>query len=197
VLDTTWALLPADEQDALRRLSIFSGSFHPQAAQEVAGVPRSLLSRLLDKTLLQETAERCQMHDMVRRYAEEKLLAHPQERGRDAATATAISIWTLSPRRQEGLFQASRQETMAAVAQEFENVVAAWQWAADHGRFAQIDRAQESLFAVCLNRGRYGEGAACFARLVQAVESALPAQELPPRSSRSSGAPWPDRAFSP
>jgi tetratricopeptide (TPR) repeat protein len=65
------------------------------------------------------------------------------------------------------------------VAQEFEHDVAAWQWAADHGRFAQLDRAQESLFAVCLNRGRYGEGAACFARLVQAVESALPAQESP------------------
>jgi DNA-binding SARP family transcriptional activator/predicted ATPase len=179
VLDTTWALLPADEQDALRRLSVFNGSFHPQAAQEVAGVPRSLLSRLLDKTLLQETAERCQMHDMVRRYAQEQLLAHPQEH---AETLNRCSDFYLDfiAARQEGLFQASRQETMAAVAQEFENVVAAWQWAADHGRFAQIDRAQESLFAVCLNRGRYGEGAACFARLVQAVESALSTQEAPP-----------------
>jgi len=176
VLDTTWALLPADEQDALRRLSVFNGSFPPQAAQEVAGVPHSLLSRLLDKTLLQETAERCQMHDMVRRYAQEKLLAHPQEH---AAALNRCSDFYLDfiAARQEGLFQASRQETMAAVAQEFEHVVAAWQWAADHGRFAQLDRAQESLFAVCLNRGRYGEGAACFARLVQAVESALSTQE--------------------
>jgi predicted ATPase len=171
VLDTTWALLPAEEQDALRRLSIFSGSFHPQAAQEVAGAPLSSLSRLLEKTLLQRVAERYQMHDMVRRYAEEKLSAHPQER---AETLNRHNDFYLDfiARRQEGLFQSSRKEIMVEVAQEFENILLAWRWAADHRRFAQIDQAQESLFALCLNRGRYVGGAACFAQLVAAAEDA-------------------------
>jgi predicted ATPase/DNA-binding SARP family transcriptional activator len=172
VLDTTWDLLSAEEQDALRRLSIFGGSFHPQAAQEVAGVSLSLLSRLLEKTLIQGATDRYQMHDMVRRYAEEKLLARPQEQ---VETLTRHSDFYLDfmARRQEGLFQSSRQETMAEVAREFENVLSAWQQAADHGRFAQIDPAQESLFAFCLNRGRYDEAGRCFQRLVQALETAI------------------------
>jgi predicted ATPase/DNA-binding SARP family transcriptional activator len=168
-LDMTWALLSAAEQDALRRLSIFNGSFDPQAAEAVAGVSLSFLSRLLEKTLLQSAAERYQMHDMVRRYAEEKLGKRPQEQ---VETLDRHSDFYLNfiAGRQEGIFQSSRKETMVEVAREFENVLSAWQWAADHGRFAQINQAQESLFAVCLNRGRYLEGAASFARLVQAVQ---------------------------
>jgi predicted ATPase/DNA-binding SARP family transcriptional activator len=176
VLDMTWDLLSAEEQATLRRLSIFRGSFHPQAAEAVADASLSSLSRLLEKTLLQRTAERYQMHDMVRRYAEEKLLARPRER---VETLNRHSDFYLDfiAGRQEGIFQSSRKETMVEVAREFENILSAWHWAAEHHRFAQIDRAQESLFAVCLNRGRYGEGAACFARLVGAVEDGASAQE--------------------
>ncbi|MBX3000344.1 MAG: tetratricopeptide repeat protein [Caldilineaceae bacterium] len=175
VLDMTWDLLSAEEQGALRRLSIFSGSFHPQAAQKVADAPLSSLSRLLEKTLLQEAAERYQMHDLVRRYAEEKLLARPQEQEETLNRHSDFYLDFIAAR-QEGLFQSSRKEIMVEVAQEFENILSAWRWAADHRRFAQIDQAQESLFALCLNRGRYGEGAACFARLVGAVEGAPSAQ---------------------
>jgi predicted ATPase len=175
VLDTTWDLLSAEEQDALRRLSIFNGSFHPQAAEEVAGVSLSALSRLLEKTLLQGATDRYQMHDMVRRYAEQKLLARPQEQ---TETLNRHSDFYLDfiARRQEGIFQSSRKDTMVEVAREFENVLSAWHWAAEQRRFAQIDQAQESLFAICLNRGRYVEGATCFVRLVQAVEGATSAQ---------------------
>ena len=179
VLNKTWELLSTEERDALRRLSIFGGGFHPLAAQAVAAASMPLLSRLVEKTLLQVTAaDRYQMHELVRRYAERKLLQRPQDRH---AVLTRHSDFYLDffAQRREGLFGSVQKETLAEVEREFENLLSAWRWAASQRRFAQLDPVQESLFAFCLNRGRYGEGAACFALLVQAVEEASSGQERP------------------
>ncbi|MBI1297275.1 tetratricopeptide repeat protein [bacterium] len=172
VLEKSWALLSAEEQDVLSRLAIFRGSFHAQAAQVVAGASIPLLSRLVEKTLLQVTSQdRYQMHDMVRRHAEQMLLHHSQAQA-DVLARHCDFYLDFIARRREGLFYAVEKVAAAEVDQEFENVLAGWMWAAAQGRFAQMDQAQESLFAFCLNRGRYVEGAGCFGRLVQALESA-------------------------
>lgn len=171
VLNQSWTLLSAEEQAALRQLAIFRGSFHLQAAQEIAGVSLPLLQRLADRTLVQTSEpERYQMHDLVRRYAEEKLLAHPREQ-RDVLTRHSDFFLGFIAQRQESLFHASRKEALASVDREFEHILAAWEWAAQHARFAQMDQAQQSLFAFCLNRGRYREGGACFSRLTAALEA--------------------------
>lgn len=177
VLNQSWALLPAEEREGLRGLAVFRGSFHTLAAQEIARVPLPLLWRLVEKTLMHPiTPERYQMHDLVRRHAEEKLLARPQEHA-DVLTRHSDFYLNFIAQRQEALFHSSRKEALAEVDQEFEHILSAWDWAAQHARFAQMDQAQQSLFAFCLNRGRYQEGNRAFSRLVEALDAAHTAQD--------------------
>lgn len=179
VLDQSWALLSPEEQRGLRCLGLFRGSFPPQAAQEIASVPLSLLRRLLERTLLQATADRYQLHDLVRRYAEQKLLDQPQEHAELLARHSDFFLHFIA-QHQEELFLSNHKEPLAAVDREFEQILLAWEWAAGQGRFVQMDQAGESLFAFCLNRGRYREGRNCFTRLVEAMEGSHSAQGSDP-----------------
>ncbi len=173
VLGKTWDLLSPAERDALARLALCGGSFHAEAAQCVADADLPLLGRLVEKTLLHLTGdEHYQMHALVRRFAEKQLARRPQVR---AAALGQHSDYFLNfmARHREDFFSAVQKDSLAAVDREFANVLSAWAWAADHQRFARMDQAQASLFAFCLNRGRYAEGRDCFARLAQAIQKAV------------------------
>ncbi len=56
VFEQSWRLLTDIERDVLARLSVFHGSFMPEAARAVGGVPLPVLAALVDKSLLQRTA---------------------------------------------------------------------------------------------------------------------------------------------
>lgn len=72
----SWGLLPGDEQIVLRRLSIFQGSFTRQAAEAIAGATLPILAALIAKSLLRRfSAERYDLHELVRQYAAEQLAA--------------------------------------------------------------------------------------------------------------------------
>ena len=74
-MDHSWNLLSSDERGVLSRLSIFKGSFHRDAADQVAGATLPLLSALMDKSLLRRTdAGRYDLHELIRQYAREQLI---------------------------------------------------------------------------------------------------------------------------
>jgi len=74
-MDHSWNLLSSDERGVLSRLSIFRGSFHRDAADQVAGATLPLLSALMDKSLLRRTdAGRYDLHELIRQYAREQLI---------------------------------------------------------------------------------------------------------------------------
>jgi predicted ATPase/transcriptional regulator with XRE-family HTH domain len=76
VFDHSWGLLGDDEQAALRRLSLFPGSFTRAAAAAVAGATLPILAALIAQSLLRRsTADRYDLHDLVRQYAAEQLAA--------------------------------------------------------------------------------------------------------------------------
>ena len=52
VFEQSWQLLGAIEREVLARLSVFHGSFSPEAARAVAGAPLPVLAALSDKSLL-------------------------------------------------------------------------------------------------------------------------------------------------
>ena len=80
VFDHSWKLLSAEEQQVMRRLSVFRGGFRREAAEAVAEATLPLLSALIDKSLLRRTAaNRYDLHELVRQYAEAKLQDIPQE----------------------------------------------------------------------------------------------------------------------
>ena len=76
----SWQLLSDAERALVARLSIFRGGFQGDAAALVAGASASLLSALLDKSLIRRvSSDRHDMHGLLRQYAAEKLQANPQE----------------------------------------------------------------------------------------------------------------------
>jgi predicted ATPase/transcriptional regulator with XRE-family HTH domain/Tfp pilus assembly protein PilF len=74
-MDHSWNLLSLDERGVLSRLSVFRGSFHREAAEQVAGATLPLLSALVDKSLLRRLeAGRYDLHELIRQYAQEQLM---------------------------------------------------------------------------------------------------------------------------
>ena len=74
VFDNSWQLLTAEEQRAFRSLSVFRGVFERGDAERVAGVGLTLLSTLVDKTLVSWDHKcRYNMHELIGDYARQKL----------------------------------------------------------------------------------------------------------------------------
>ena len=79
VFDYSWQMLSTDEQQVLGKLSVFRGGFQRQAAEQVAGASLSILSTLLNRTLIRRTtAGRYNLHELVRQYSAAHLAADPQ-----------------------------------------------------------------------------------------------------------------------
>ena len=68
VFDHSWRLLSQEEQGVLMRLCLFHGSFTREAAYAVAGASLSILTTLIDKSLLHHNQTgRYQFHELFRR----------------------------------------------------------------------------------------------------------------------------------
>lgn len=74
VFEYSWRLLTGDEQRAFARLSLFRGGLTRDAALAVAGASLTMLSSLVDKSLVKRTAAgRYRLHELLRQFAAEKL----------------------------------------------------------------------------------------------------------------------------
>ena len=79
VFDRSWQMLSPQEQQVLRNLSVFRGGFQRQAAEQVAGATLSILSTLVNRTLLRRAAAgRYDLHELVRQYSAAQLASEPQ-----------------------------------------------------------------------------------------------------------------------
>jgi len=143
----SWGLLPTDERDVLRRLSVFRGSFTAGAAEQVAGAAVDILGSLVDKSLLRfsETG-RYGLHELVRRFAGEKLTADSvvQERTLNQyhdyyATFLQHEIKRL---RQGEAVAAIQSETSA----EFDHIWAAWRRRMNQEQAIEIGLMLDELF---------------------------------------------------
>ncbi len=75
VFDYSWTLLTGEEQQALRKLSVFKGGFTREAAAHVAVASLPLLTALVDKSLAWHPAgQRYELHELVRQYAHGQLV---------------------------------------------------------------------------------------------------------------------------
>jgi non-specific serine/threonine protein kinase len=89
-IDWSHELLSADEQIALRRLSVFAGGFTREAADAVAGTAQ-LLPRLVDASLVHADGERLRLLEPVRQFAAGRLDAV----GESDEYCTAHAHWVL------------------------------------------------------------------------------------------------------
>jgi predicted ATPase/DNA-binding SARP family transcriptional activator len=73
-LEYSWKLLTEQEQDVLKKLSVFQGGISREAATIVANANGALLAALVDKSLLYIVAKsRYDLHPLVAQFAREKL----------------------------------------------------------------------------------------------------------------------------
>ncbi len=167
----SWQLLSGEERDVFKRLSVFRGGFEAQAARAVAGASLSVLSSLLDKSLLRREANgRYAMHELLRQYAGENL-AH-SSRGDVANVRSRHCTYYLAflAERNAEISGGLQLEAAAEIAAEFDNVRAAWQWAVEQEMVTEIADAAFALYYFCQFGSRYRLGAQMFARAAELLD---------------------------
>lgn len=75
LMNSTWASLGEQERRVMQKLTVFSGDFSLEAAEQIAEASLADLMGLVSKSLLQKgRAERYHQHELLRRYAQERAI---------------------------------------------------------------------------------------------------------------------------
>ena len=158
VFNHSWKLLSEDERRVLLQLSIFRGGFQREAAEQVAGADLSLLSILLDKSLLGRTPiGRYEIHELLRQYAEAKQSEKPGE-FETAWHRYSAYYGDVVQRLHDELISVRQAEALAETSVEMDNIRAAWQYAVNHELVAVVQRFVSFLWHFYEIRGWFKEG---------------------------------------
>ncbi len=177
VLEQSWQLLAAPEQEIFQRLSVFRGGFSHEAAHAVAGASLIDLATLVDKSLLQVSATgRYHIHELLRQYAAERLAETPE---RVAQTYEAHCTYYADFLQQyvEILLSGQQRQAVAAIAAEYDNVWTAWRWALKTLNLTEIKKLIGPLQGFFQFQSRYLAGAAAWEEaygLLTGVEASGP-----------------------
>ena len=147
VFEHSWRLLSEKERRAFSRLSIFHGSFSRAAALEVAGTPLSLLTNLIDKSLVGRVSSgRFKIHPVLKQYAALKLVSDPALLAEtQRCHAAYYSDWM---REQLEQIKGSQQlAALSALRGEARDLYAAWETLVEQ---RDIERLQQCLPAAIL-----------------------------------------------
>lgn len=170
VFDHSWRLVSEEERRVFRQLSVFQGSFRREAADQVAGASLTLLSALVDKSLLRQTSGRYDLHELLRQYGAARLQEVPEEQEavRDRHSSYYMDyLW-----RQTGPLHGSQQSrTVAEMKPEIDNIRLAWNWAITHGKFKEIRRAVPSWIQFYDIQGWYHEMEEAIPQTVKKLEA--------------------------
>lgn len=157
VFDASWRRLSETEQRALMLLAVFRGGVTRDAAFAIAGVSAHLLSALRDKSLLRPAgARRYDMHAVVQQFAAELLAADVRSSERVQRDHSRYFLTILAA--QAVALDTSAARTAAdAIQPDWENINAAWQWAARSGDDDLLVSALAGLVRFCNLRGLFQE----------------------------------------
>jgi predicted ATPase/class 3 adenylate cyclase/DNA-binding CsgD family transcriptional regulator len=156
VFSQSWRLMSEGERDSFRKMSVFRGGFTREAAQIVAGASLETLARLIEQSLLRLNATgRYEVHELLRQYAAEQLVAANQaEAVEQASSDYYLGLLHHLERDIQGQQQIAALDAIAA---DFENVRHAWQHAVAQRHAVALSQAVESLHWFADMRGRYHE----------------------------------------
>lgn len=155
VFEQSWTLLSADERWALAACSMFQGGFTRSAALAITGMDLTLLTPLIDKSLVTHHEGRYHLHALVRQYAGEKLVALPD----------AVRVHQLHAEHYAGFLRSKdtamlgpgESAALEDVRLEYPDVRAAWVWAAREGREDLIEGMLHVLSAYLITHRRLSE----------------------------------------
>jgi predicted ATPase/DNA-binding CsgD family transcriptional regulator len=166
VFASSWRLLTATEQQALRQLSIFQGSFSREAARLVASAPLPQLASLVNKSLVRrvtigpEDAAHYEIPEPLRQYAAEELERSGE--AADVADRHAAYYMDMLEARTSDLRGPAQPEALASLTAQIAQVRAAWRRTVDQNAVDRLGRAANGLFHLYDMRSWFGEGAEAF-----------------------------------
>lgn len=173
VFEQSLKLLSTEERSAFKRLSVFRGGFDREAAEAVTGASLSILSSLVDKSLLQwERDGRYQMHELLRQCAADHLTGESGEEveARDAHCAYYAEFMH---ERFDALVRGGRQrEAIQEIATELDNVRAAWKWALQQDDIQALHKSLSVLSNFYEFQARYREALGVFDNAVAHLDGA-------------------------
>jgi predicted ATPase len=174
VLENSWQLLSAQEQQVLLHLSIFRGGFRQTAAEGVAEASLGMLATLIEKSWLRvNEAGRYYLHELVRQFVAEKLSVEDKEKTLDHYSLYYLGAIGVSDAERRG---PNQRALLDAISEDRDNVQAAWRWATEHGYTRALNQALPSLFdfyAIC---SYFQEGLELFEDTIRALPK-LPEHE--------------------
>ncbi len=164
----SWALLTADERQTLAQLSIFRGGFSADAAQTITHCTRRTLATLVEKSLVQRSEGRLELHALIGQLAAQRVTDY-------AALATRHQQYFLDwlAAREEAVLSGHDPVVTAAVSAETANLRLAWQTAGRQGDGETLAAAAYSLIALWLGRGMTQEGLALSQQAADVVGNGL------------------------
>lgn len=194
VIDQSWACLGDDERRALRRASVFCGGFDSAAAAAVlgqggrnatSGAVEQILLTLIDKSLLRsDGAGRFSMHELIRKYAAERLAAAGDEGEARRRHSRYYGGWTAAVEAQAGPHQAASLQRLTP---ELDNLRAAWREAVRAVDVTTLGQACGGVARYLELCGRFREADELFAAAVDALAQVRPARR-PGYSGRAGNA---------
>lgn len=176
LLDHSWYFLSDEEARVLAHCTVFCGPFEREAAVAITGAEPTIITRLIDQSLLQWTAEAADrrwlhLHELVRQYAAEKLAATPKQR-QQAQERHAIYYMqqlheTEALLRQNGvLFQRMRSN--------LPNIRTAWLWSCETQAWDLLEQGLWGMTHVYRLAGLYHDGVQTLQVAIAALRPLLP-----------------------
>ncbi len=170
VFEYSWQLLSNEEKKSLARLSVFPRKFSRDAAEKIAGATLSLLSLLIDKSLLiRDSSGYYEIIGVLRQYAREKLSEFPEEQTNTRNMFCEYYAEFISTVESE--MQSNRVFEIASVVnRELDNIRAAWSTIIDQQNNRLIEKAVSGIFYIYDTNGWLKEGSEIFQKIIDRLE---------------------------
>ncbi|TVP54008.1 MAG: hypothetical protein EA351_14085, partial [Gemmatimonadales bacterium] len=165
----SWSLLDEGLRAVLAGLSVFRGSFDRDAAGEVTGAGLADLAALVEKSLVRRLpGGRYELLEVIREFAGEKLA---RDSGAEADVLVRHSLYFTDflARLRPALAGPEKDDALARVGTEMDNLRAAWGTATGRGIQSALGSAADALFTVYDCRGWHGEAEVAFRKAVEGL----------------------------
>ncbi|PKO16591.1 MAG: hypothetical protein CVU39_07150 [Chloroflexi bacterium HGW-Chloroflexi-10] len=173
VFDHSWKLLSPDEQNTLKRLSVFQGGFSREAAEQIAGATLQMLAVLVDKSLVRRSGTgRYDIHELISQYLLVQLNNNEEEERVTREQHSRYYLTLLLDR--EVILKSQRQK--AAVTElmaDIDNIRLAWNEAIENGMVDVLVQASGPLYFFYELNQYFIEGATCFKVCAKMIQGRL------------------------
>jgi tetratricopeptide (TPR) repeat protein len=170
VFEYSWALLTEEEQLALKCLSVFTGGFRKEAAEQIGSINLRTLLTLTNKSLLYRTPTgRFERHALIQEFSFEKLL---QDQNLYSNQQTQHGLYFFDFLESRLLGSSSDQQYLEEIEADLENIRSAVEWAIIHARADQLVRSSD-LVVFFDRKVRFLEGTVLFAKIIESLSDQI------------------------